>query len=148
MNKQRLAILICAAVGMLATFMPWFNIPIAGSVNGTQGNNDGWITLAIFAVPLVLSLLGDRTKGLEGALLTIVIVAGLADAGFALYRIIDFKNKLSPLSDNAFGQLLTSTMSVGFGLYLIVIAGIAQGAAAWALKDKQAATAPVNETVQ
>lgn len=57
MNKQRLAILILAGLGALATFMPWVKAPIVGTINGTKG--DGWITLALFAVPLVISLLND-----------------------------------------------------------------------------------------
>ena len=60
MNKQRLAILIVAGLGALATFMPWVKAPIVGTINGTKG--DGWITLVLFAVPLVISLLNDKTK--------------------------------------------------------------------------------------
>ena len=146
MNKQRIAMLICAVAGIIATFMPWFNMPLIGSVNGTQANNDGWITLALFAVPLLLSMLGNRTKSLEGAMLFIAIAAGLVAAGIAVYRIIDFKNKISPLEDNAFGKMLTSTVSVGAGLYLVAVAGLAVLITAFALKDKQ--TAAVNARVE
>ena len=47
MHRQRLVIAVVAVIGMLATFMPWVSVPIAGTINGTK--SDGWITLALFA---------------------------------------------------------------------------------------------------
>ena len=49
MNKQRLAILITAAVGALSTFMPWAKAPIVGSVPGTEIEDGlGWISFGLF----------------------------------------------------------------------------------------------------
>jgi hypothetical protein len=135
MNNQRLAVVVIAAVGMLGTFMPWVNIPIVGSVNGTKG--DGWITFFIFAIPLLLNLLSEKTLPLSINITYITIAAGVTAAGFAVWKIIDFNRSMPDVDkDNPFAKMLSSTVSVGFGLYLIAIAGIAMAGVAIALKSK------------
>jgi hypothetical protein len=58
-HKQRLAILMAAGLGMVATFLPWWYVPIIGAISGTKG--DGWLTLALFA-PAVIATLLDCTS--------------------------------------------------------------------------------------
>src|ERR1700730_5568480 len=141
MNKQRLAILICAALGMLAIFMPWVNLPFGISANGTK-ENTGWITFCIFAVPLIITLVGDRTKSLEDSFFYLVLAAGLVNAAIAIYKIADFNNGMRSIDkDNPFTEALTSTVSIGFGLYLVAIAGIALIILSFILKDKPVAVA-------
>ena len=82
MNKQRLGILIVASLGVLATFLPWVKGPFF-TANGAQ-RTDGWFTLALFAVPLVISLLNDKTKALKGGQLYGAIVPSLT-AEYTVY---------------------------------------------------------------
>ena len=60
MHKQRIFMLIAAAVGALACFLPWVNVPIMGSMNGVAGIV-GQMALAMFVGAGVLVLLGNRT---------------------------------------------------------------------------------------
>lgn len=122
MNKQRLAILIASTLGALGTFMPWMSVPIIGSINGTKG--DGYITLIFFLIPLVISLLGNRRESINGIKLWSAMVGGGLSAIIALYKIIDFKSKMSDVPDNPFAQAITSSVSIEYGLYVIAIAGI------------------------
>ena len=64
MHKQRLAIVIAAALGIVATFLPWVNIAFLGSVTGTNG--DGWFTLILFIAALVIGLLKDKSAPVTG----------------------------------------------------------------------------------
>jgi len=139
MNKQRLAILIAAGVGALATFMPWMNVPVVGSINGTQGGGFGWITFILFAIPVVLCLLKDKTKPLEGVFLYSSIAAAIIAAGIGIWRIVEFESAMASISDpnNPFAEALTSSMSIGFGLYLLAVAGIAVAVLAFVVKDKK-----------
>lgn len=59
MHNQRFAIVVAAGVGMLATFLPWFYVPIIGSVSGTTGAA-GWITLVLFIPAMVRALHSGR----------------------------------------------------------------------------------------
>ncbi len=135
MNKQRLAILIVAGLGALATFMPWVKMPIVGSVNGTAG--DGWITFGLFAVSIIISLLGDRTKPIKGGLLYAAIVPALLAAALGISKILDFKSKTADMDDNPFASMIQAAVTVEFGLYLVVAAGLALPIAALVVKGKE-----------
>jgi ABC-type phosphate transport system permease subunit len=135
MNKQRLTILIVAALGVLATFMPWIKAPLVGTINGTSG--DGWITLGLFVVPLVISLINDRTKALKGLPLYGAIIPGLIAGSIGLWKIVDFNSKMSELGDNPFAQALGASITIEFGLYQVVLAGIALPIVAFIMKDTE-----------
>lgn len=136
MNKQRLAVLIAAAVGMLASFMPWVKAPLVGSVNGINGA-DGWINLVLFAIPLALCLLKDKTQPLKGAFLYGAIAPAIIACIFGVWKIIDFERAVSSMSDpsNPFAQALSASVSIEFGLYLVVLAGIALPILAFVVKE-------------
>jgi hypothetical protein len=139
MNKQRLAILIAAGLGALATFLPWVKAPIVGTINGTEG--DGWITLVLFSVPLVISLLNDRTKAVKGGILYGAIIPSIIAGIIGIWKIIDINNinkmSMSEIGDNPFAKALGITVSIEFGLYLVVLAGIGLPIAAFLIKDKE-----------
>lgn len=134
MNKQRLAILILAGLGGFATFMPWVKAPFIGSINGTKG--DGWITLILYIIPVIISLLNDRTKALSGGLLYGAIVPAIIAGAIGLWKIYDFNSKMSGMSSNPFGQAIEASVSIEFGLYLVVLSGIALPLCAFLIKDK------------
>lgn len=142
MNKQRLAILIIAGLGALATFMPWVKAPIVGTINGTKG--EGWITLVLFAVPLIISIFNDKTKALKGVLLYGAIIPSLLAGAIGIWKIIEFNSTMSselsgfPLRGIGAGaKALGATVSIDFGLYLVTLAGIALPIAAFLIKDKE-----------
>ncbi len=117
MHKQRLGIVIAAAVGMLGTFLPWFTVPLLGSINGTKG--DGWISLVLFLVALLMGLLGDKTNFIQGGKLYLAMITAGLGSVIGVYEIIDFNDKIS--GAGAFGK----AASIGFGIYVIILAGIA-----------------------
>ncbi|MCL2409794.1 MAG: zinc ribbon domain-containing protein [Oscillospiraceae bacterium] len=118
MHKQRLILAIVSVLGILATFLPWAtNIPFLGSVNGIAGDaSDGWFTLILFAVALIISLIGNRTEAMVSKIKFVAVGAGLINAIIAIWNISQVNDLRS-----AFGGF---GISVGFGLYLLVIAGI------------------------
>lgn len=134
MNKQRLIILVLAVLGMLAVFMPWVNMPIVGAVNGARG--DGWFVFCLYAIPAIIAVLGNRAKPLQGAMLYGAIVPGLICSGVAIWKMIDFNNAMKVEDGNPFAAALSSTVSIGFGLYLVILLGIAIAASAYLFKEK------------
>ena len=131
MHKQRLGILIVASLGVLATFLPWVKSPIIGSINGTQG--PGWMTLLLFAVPLVISLLNDKTKALKGGQLYGAIIPSLIAGVYGIGEILSFNS--TSVKNNPFLQILEASVSIEYGLYLVVLAGIALPIVAFLIKD-------------
>jgi hypothetical protein len=127
MHKQRIAILLIAALGMGGAFLPW--LTIAGA--SLSGGRDGWITFGLFAVAAVTALVGDRRKSWQdGGFVAFTIPALLASA-VAIYHIAD----LSLKRPSAPGQInLLALASPGVGLYLVAAAGIVLVATAFALQ--------------
>jgi hypothetical protein len=135
LHKQRMGVGIAALCGALATFLPWVQGPVH-SLSGAAGI-DGWISLALFVPAIVLAVRGNRAEPLVGHLrLGAVIPAGISSL-MAFYKIVEFNTSMSGISsDNPFGGLLAMSVRPGIGLYVIVLAGIAIGALAWALTGR------------
>ncbi len=134
MNKQRLFILGAAVLGIVASFLPWITLPF-GSVSGLKG--DGWLTLILFLVPTIISILGNRNARLSRTNLYISMGPALLAGLLGLYKIIDFNSSL-PDGDNPIALGVRSAMSVGIGLYLVVAAGLAVPAIGLFVKDSEA----------
>jgi hypothetical protein len=137
-HKQRLGVLIAAAAGIVATFLPWIHAPIIGSVSGTQG--DGWITLILFLPAVILCLSGDSTKPIKGGKRLGTVIPSLIASLIGAYKIADFKSIKSSMNegmeDNPFAEMFASTVQIGIGLYLLIAAGVAVAVLAWALDKK------------
>ena len=121
MEKKRLFITVVAGVGMLATFLPWVSLPVA-SISGTQ--DGGWLTLILFAAGGAIAwFYGSREEPLDKQkLLGVWIPAALATIIVLLKLFRDY-------SDELFGSA-----SRGFGLWLALLAGIAQVAVCFFFK--------------
>lgn len=125
MHQQRTAILIAAAVGMVGTFLPWYNAFII-SINGTNDpDRIGWITLLLFGGILLTTLAGDRESALKGGSLGIAFLLALGAGFLALWRISGFRSAIGRSStEGPFARSLSSMISVGFGLYIVLLAAV------------------------
>ncbi len=124
MDKKRRLILIIAVIGMLGTFLPWASA-FGYTVRGTRG--DGWITFFLFAIGGAIAYFaGERQEPVDKAkLLGVWIPAGLA----ALIALRKVTSK-------------PSGISIGIGLWLILLAGIAQVVHILFLKGDSVEAAP------
>jgi hypothetical protein len=93
---------------MLGTFLPWGSFGGLMVVEGTRG--DGWITLGLFAIALLVAVTGNRVDAMSTSrLFAIELVAVLA----AIAATYDF----SGVHDVKYGV-------VGAGLYLVIAAAL------------------------
>jgi hypothetical protein len=136
-STQRKIVAGGAAAGIVSTFLPWANAPIVGSISGTEG--DGWITLLLFVVPLVLALRGDKLSFLTKRDSYIAAAAAAVAGLIGLFKIMDVQKAKDSLSSEGFGLFVSGSISVGFGLYLLVIAAVAVVVGALFVKDKLSA---------
>ncbi|GAB2760202.1 hypothetical protein [Salinimicrobium soli] len=121
MCDQRIAIILLACLGVASSFMPWVKIPILGHQIGTEYT--GWLTLALFIIPFVISFLGQTSRLLKGVKLYIALLASLIAAGIGIWQIIDLDSGLT---------------TVEYGLYLMVISGLVIPLAAYIIGDGKA----------
>jgi hypothetical protein len=125
-NRIRFALVLAfCAVGGAGSFLPWATLPIVGSINGMVG--DGKVTLGIFGAAglLALTAMFVRQNGFSVVLSSVLFVA---NAGIAVHKIMGFNEIINKAkgnaSENAFAIAITGSMSVGIGLYVIVVAAV------------------------
>lgn len=141
MNKQRISILIVAAVGMAAAFMPWITVPIMGGVSGFQ-STPGKISFVLFLVPMVLCFLGDRNKDLNRKLhITTMIFGVLAIVSTAIQFLVITNNE----TENPLEQLFSEVFQIGIGLYLTAFAAVMLPVLTLVMKNSKAQQAGEEE---
>ena len=118
LHKQKLYALIVAAVGVIAMFLPWWNVSYGGfggiSINGMH--ELGLLAFIGFAgAGVVTFIMGDKSKPYEGQPKMIVAACF---AGAALITLIQF---------------LRQTRFVSFGLFLAIIAGVLGALWVWGI---------------
>lgn len=107
--------LVAAAIGIIATFLPWVSAQAYGIVVTARGTDgDGWISLILFAIIAVIALISIKKEFSTGIKIAITILGLLA-----LFVVI---SKFSALSKD---------LTLGIGVYLALIASIADVAAPW-----------------
>jgi len=119
--KQRLALWAASLLGVIAIFMPM--VSLDSSLNTAerrliQNSMDltwmadviGWIVLIFLAVPVILCLMGDRTKPVGKAKIGIII-SGALIAAIDVIRIIAINGE--------------QFINPGFGMFLMLIAALA-----------------------
>ena len=119
MEKNRLFIIISAAVAILSSFLPWVSLNAGAfgsySWNGLRG--DGWFVIIFAVVAIVLACLNDVKSSLPKGFAIGVIVAGALSTIVTLIDVFGV-NKYA-VDFNGYG------VSIGFGLILALIASIA-----------------------
>jgi len=112
MNKQRKFILIAAAAGVIAMFLPWIRISFFGMSSSVNGMHDlGILVFFCFAGAGVVAFLGDQTKNLDKTSWFIALVCGALATLVMVYYLID-----------GMGGAGMSFLSIGF--YLAALAAI------------------------
>ena len=119
MNKNRIFIIAASAVAILGSFLPWASASAGAlgsmTVSGTQG--DGWLIIFLAIVSIVLSCLKNYKKPMEKPFAIGVIVIGAIQTIISIIDVINI-NKYA-VNFGGFG------ISLGFGLILCLLAGIA-----------------------
>ena len=119
MDKNRLFLIISAAVAILSSFLPWASLNAGAfgsySWNGLRG--DGWFVIIFAVVAIVLACLNDVKSSLPKGFAIGVIVSGALSTIVTLIDLFGV-NKYA-VNFNGYG------VSIGFGLILALIASIA-----------------------
>lgn len=119
MEKNRLFIIISAAVAILSSFLPWasLNAGAFGSYSWNGLHGDGWFVIIFAVVAIVLACLNNVKSSLPKGFAIGVIVSGALSTIVTLIDLFGV-NKYA-VDFNGYG------VSIGFGLILALIASIA-----------------------
>lgn len=116
--------LYATVVGIIGVFLPWVNAPIIGTISGTAGS-DGMVTLVLFGVTAVLLMWKNKKEILNTKEIIGIFICSGAPGLLALWKIIELNMPQSVDENNPFAKLWNLKVSVGIGLYIVALAGIA-----------------------
>lgn len=132
MHKQRKLIMLAAAVGLIAVFLPWITVSasmfgqsISRSTNGFRGT--GILAFLAFAGALAVSLIGNQATALNKSTWFGALACGAA----ALLGIVIFIFN----SSGNMGDFGIADAGFGFGLWIALVAAVCIVGAAWLLKS-------------
>lgn len=120
--------------GFVGSFMPWVKINFFGgmSSSGVDGT-DGWYSVLLGAAIAAVAIWLVRRPGRHLALSLVALLCTIGLAGLGVYEVIHLSADI-PESEFA------GTVSVGIGLWLIIVAGVVgAGAMVRALRGRSGA---------
>ncbi|MBN1637748.1 MAG: hypothetical protein JW866_02185 [Ignavibacteriales bacterium] len=137
MDKQKLAIFVICIIGAIATFLPWATVLEQPSYNGTNLSY-GWIPIILFAGIGALVLFGDKKKALNGLYKILIMLVGAVNAVIGILKIVNMRSELSEIcKTDVKDPIFNNSISVGFGIWLVVICGLALVTVIFLIKQKK-----------
>lgn len=123
MHKQRKIILLFVSLGILAHFLPWFNRPFSGGMDGLDSG--GWYTYGLFTLAISILTYGDLKKNLSKTGLIGILVASLVAGIIVVLQMVNANDIINqPGLVDDFGNKIGSGFSFAIGIYLELIAAI------------------------
>lgn len=136
MNKQRFAVIIVAIIGMIATFLPWYRVMDLETLSGMSSS--GWFTFIMFVVVILLALRKNLKEDMTMGLSWIMTMCSLLASFAVLWKMIDIffaKEGMFSLGGRMYG-IMGSQVTVEYGSWVVVIAGICVPLVAFLFRDK------------
>lgn len=135
-SAPRVTLAIGAAIGAAATFLPWVRMPIMGTLDGTAG--DGWFTFVGFLVVLAMALSPSPLVPLRLVRRAVAAVFATGCAALGGWKIVDLQGIRSDgMATGGMEGAMSAAMSVGVGLWLVVIAGVVCTVVAIGFRDRR-----------
>lgn len=119
LNKQRKAIIIGAALGLIACFLPWFSYGI-GSVNGMNGI--GVLAFILFIVAGLIALMGDQKVNIPSKMWLPVLGAGVVNICIIGYLIIRWESAMGGVSSEE--TAMFGSVGLSFGIWAAIAGAI------------------------
>lgn len=123
MNKQKLLLLLSSVGGIFASMGPWINYPRIDLVlYGHMG--DGWVTLGLFVLILIFTVVGKPSRSLKNIPFWIIMVLSLLVVTIGVWKIGSFLSEKSNFeTDDPFLITAAAGSNVAYGLYLLQLFG-------------------------
>ena len=135
MSKQKFVVFLIAIIGMIATFLPWYEIGGLGMIMGYQ--TVGWFTFIMFALVFLFGLWKEAKQDMSMGLLYLGSFFSLLAAFVVLWQMITLGLDKVEGSMSVVGNVLANDTRVLYGAYQIVIAGICLPFGAFLFRDRK-----------
>jgi hypothetical protein len=114
MHNQRIAFIILAGAGILATFLPYTKTFFASVSLMETTDGTGYVIIIAFAISLIVSLLGDQKEAIvKGHLFGVIIPGAIPGAVLLLFVLGRSTN-----------DLVAAFTNFDIGFYFVLIASL------------------------
>ena len=117
MSKQKFVVFLIAIIGMIATFLPWYEIGSLGMIMGYQ--TVGWSTFIMFALVFLFGLRKEVKQDMSMGLLYLGSFFSLLAAFVVLWQMITLGLDQEGGSMSVAGNTLANDTRVLYGAYQI-----------------------------
>jgi hypothetical protein len=136
MHLQRIIIISLSFIGIISTFLPWFTydfLLVKTTENGIDSNGNGWFTIILFTLCIILSVLSELNNPINNKLSIGIILAALLSTLIVIIELLSLEKQ----SDNIIGEILRTSIEIGVGIYLLIFCGITIPIIILVLKNKK-----------
>ncbi len=134
MSKQKLVVFIIAIIGMIATFLPWYEVGSVGMIMGYQ--TFGWFSFVLFALAFLFGLRGKQKNDITGGLLYMISIFSLLAAFAVMWQMITIGLNKEGAQMTVAGNMMAQQTRVLYGAYQVLIAGICLPFGAFLFRNK------------
>jgi len=134
MHKQRLFIVIAAAVGVFSAFLPWVKISMFGMSSSASGIDagDGWLSLVLFAAAGGIAFAtGNKVNELDANMKKAIGGIGAGVSAFMLIELLRVGFQIASL-----------------GIYFSILAGVAVMAIPFVIKGDGNFEMPTKDSIK
>ena len=137
MSKQKLVVFIIAIIGMIATFLPWYEMGNSGMIMVYR--TSGWFTFIMFALAFLFGLRGKQKNDMTGGLLYLASIFSLLAAFAVMWQLIALGLNKEGAQMTVAGNMMAQQTRVLYGAYQVLIAGICLPFGAFLFRNKKVA---------
>jgi hypothetical protein len=121
MHIQRAIVILLSFIGIISVFLPWFSFEsflVEYSENGLERN--GWFIILLFSFCIILTILKDLNQTIGFASKVGIVLCSFLAFSIVIIDVLTLNDE----TNNLVGNLLKTSITIGAGIYLLIISGL------------------------
>ncbi len=121
MHIQRAIVISLSFMGIISVFLPWFSFEsflVEYSENGLERN--GWFIILLFSFCIILTILKDLNQTIGFVFKVGIILCSFLASSIVIIDVLTLNDE----TNNLVGNLLKTSITIGAGIYLLIISGL------------------------
>ena len=121
MHIQRAIVISLSFMGIISVFLPWFSFEsflVEYSENGLERN--GLFIILLFSFCIILTILKDLNQTIGFVFKVGIILCSFLASSIVIIDVLTLNDE----TNNLVGNLLKTSITIGAGIYLLIISGL------------------------
>ena len=136
LHIQRIIIIAGAILPIISLFLPWYKYSYLFSDYTQSGfNSDGWISLVIILIILVLSFVGDNESAISKLFKFIIMGLFIINASFGIYKYYNPENFFK--TSTFITGLLETYQGASYGIFIFITVNLISAVVIMLLKTEE-----------